>query len=111
MIKMASIEVNKELDVLPKTIEDAIDLLNIGGRISVISFHSLEDRITKDIFKKYTKQKEYPKGLPIIYEEEITVLKLVNKKPMVASESELLENKRSNSAKLRIAIKQREIKT
>lgn len=103
------IEVNKELDVLPKALEDAIELLNIGGRVCVISFHSLEDKIIKNKYKKYTRQKEYPKGLPIIVEDEITVLKFINKKPIYPSSEELMNNNRSHSAKLRIAEKQREI--
>ena len=78
-------------------------MLNSGGRISVITFHSLEDRITKNIFNKYSKVDDLVKGLPEIPEEYKPKLKLINKKPILPSEHELGENSRSKSAKLRIA--------
>ncbi len=103
------IETNKELEILPQTLEDAIDILDIKGRICVITFHSLEDKITKDIYKKYALRKEVPRGLPILHEqEEETVLQLINRKAIVASNDELEENNRSHSAKLRIAEKNKE---
>ncbi|HEY8365420.1 MAG TPA: 16S rRNA (cytosine(1402)-N(4))-methyltransferase RsmH [Haloplasmataceae bacterium] len=102
------IETNKELDILPKALEDAIDMLKIGGRIAVITFHSLEDRITKEIFKKYASLKDIPSKLPIQTKEEKTVLTLVNRKVITANEEELKENKRAHSAKLRIAEKNKE---
>lgn len=99
------IEVNNELDVLKKVLPDAIDLLNVGGRISVISFHSKEDKIVKDIFNKYSMVDDLVKGLPNIPEEYLPILKIVNKKPITASNRELEENSRSHSAKLRIGEK------
>lgn len=96
------IEVNKELDVLKSVLPDAIDLLNTGGRISVITFHSLEDRIVKNIFKKNSEVDEVVKGLPIIPDEYKPKIKLVNKKVILPSEDEINKNSRSKSAKLRI---------
>ena len=96
------IEVNSELTVLSKVLPDAINLLKKGGRLSVITFHSLEDRIVKQIFKKYSEVDEVVKGLPIIPDEYKPLIKLINRKPMEASEKELNENSRSRSAKLRI---------
>lgn len=98
------IEVNSELDVLQGVLPDAISMLNPGGRICVITFHSLEDRIVKQEFKKNSEVNSLVRGLK---EDEIPdefkpKLKLINKKPIVASEKELEENSRSKSAKLRI---------
>lgn len=96
------IEVNSELTVLKKVLPDAIDLLNKGGRMSVITFHSLEDRIVKQLFKKESEIDELVKGLPKIPEKYFPKIKLVNKKPILPSEEEINENSRSKSAKLRI---------
>ncbi len=96
------IEVNNELNVLESVLPDAIELLNLGGRICVITFHSLEDRIVKRIFKQYSEVNEMVKGLPEIPEEYKPLIKLVNKKPIVASEEEIKSNSRSKSAKLRV---------
>lgn len=96
------IEVNDELKVLENVLPDAIDMLNPGGRICVITFHSLEDRITKQIFNKYSKVDDLVKGLPSIPEEFKPKIKLVNKKPVLPSEEEMQNNPRSKSAKLRI---------
>lgn len=96
------IEVNSELTVLSSVLPDAIDLLNIGGRISVISFHSLEDRIVKQVFKKNSEVDELVKGLPEIPTQYKPKIKLINKKPILPSEEEIKENTRSKSAKLRI---------
>ena len=96
------IEVNKELDVLKKVLPDAIDLLNKEGRISVITFHSLEDKIVKTIFKQMSEVNDLVKGLPEIPEEYKPKIKLVNKKIILPSNEELEENSRSKSAKLRI---------
>ncbi len=96
------IEVNNELEVLKKVLPDAIDLLNKGRRAVVITFHSLEDRIVKKTFKKYSEVNELVKGIPNIPEEYKPLIKIINKKPIVASEKELKENSRSHSAKLRI---------
>ena len=96
------IEVNDELKVLERVLPDAIDMLNVGGRICVISFHSLEDRIVKNIFKDNSSVNDIFKGLPDIPEEYKPKIKLVNKHPIVATDKELEENSRSKSAKLRI---------
>ncbi|MGY3766518.1 16S rRNA (cytosine(1402)-N(4))-methyltransferase RsmH [Vagococcus vulneris] len=100
------IEVNSELDVINESLEQAIDMLKIGGCISVITFHSLEDKIVKNIFKEYSQaHPDLPPGLPIIPQEYQPVLRLINRKPILASAEELIENNRSRSAKLRVAEK------
>ena len=96
------IEVNDELGVLESVLPVAIKHLKKGGRLSVITFHSLEDRIVKNIFKKYSEVDELVSGLKDIPKEYQPLIKLVNKKPILPSEEELLENSRSRSAKLRI---------
>lgn len=101
------IEVNKELTVLPIAINDAIDLLKVGGVIAVITFHSLEDKICKEIFTKRSKESDLAKGLPIVPDELLPEIKVLKKiKP---SKEEIESNKRSRSAILRVAIKQRRI--
>lgn len=99
------IAVNDELKSFEDSLKQAIGLLNTGGRISVITFHSLEDRICKHVFKEASEGPKLPPGLPVIPEEYKPVLKLVNRKPIVPSEAELEANNRSRSAKLRIAEK------
>lgn len=96
------IEVNSELKVLSSVLPDAIDMLKKGGRISVISFHSLEDRIVKQTFKKYSEVDELVKGLPEIPPQYEPKIKLINKKPILPSEDEIKLNSRSKSAKLRV---------
>ena len=96
------IEVNDELKSIEKALVDAISMLNVKGRICVITFHSLEDRIAKQIFKTYSEVNPLVKGLPNIPDEYKPLLKLVNKKPILPSKKELEENSRSKSAKLRI---------
>ena len=96
------IEVNDELKVLEKVLPDAINLLNKGGRISVITFHSLEDRIVKQIFKENSETDPIFKGMPDIPQAYKPKIKLINKKPILPSEEELKNNTRSKSAKLRI---------
>ncbi|WP_379967023.1 16S rRNA (cytosine(1402)-N(4))-methyltransferase RsmH [Ectobacillus sp. sgz5001026] len=100
------IAVNDELQVFEEALEAAIDVTKPGGRISVITFHSLEDRICKTIFKKYSSVPSLPRGLPIIPDEYKPKLKLITRKPILPTEEELEENNRSRSAKLRIAQKQ-----
>ena len=97
------IVVNNELSVFENSLEQAIDIVKVGGRISVITFHSLEDRICKQIFNSYAKNKDIPKNLPVLPEESLSKLKLITRKPICPSERELEENNRSRSAKLRIA--------
>ena len=96
------IEVNNELDIIENTLRDAVSMLKPGGRICVITFHSLEDRIVKNVFKSLSEVNPLVKGLPVIPDEYKPVIKLINKKPILPSELELEENSRSRSAKLRI---------
>ena len=98
------IEVNNELGVLQTALEDAIKLLDIGGRISVITFHSLEDKQVKKTFKKYSETDEKIKNLPFIPEEYKPILKIVEK-GITPSKKELEENNRSRSSRLRVAEK------
>lgn len=94
------IEVNQELEILEQALLDAFSLLNSGGRISAITFHSLEDRIVKNVFKKLTEEDEVSKKLPTTKTNQKA--KLITKKPIIPSEKELEKNRRSRSAKLRI---------
>lgn len=94
------IEVNDELNVFEKSLKDALDILNIGGRICIITFHSLEDRICKNIFKSVSEVDNSLKNLPIIPEEYLPKFKIVDK--VIPSKLELEKNKRARSAKLRI---------
>ncbi|CAM5189372.1 Ribosomal RNA small subunit methyltransferase H OS=Ureibacillus acetophenoni OX=614649 GN=rsmH PE=3 SV=1 [Ureibacillus acetophenoni] len=99
------IAVNDELGAAEDSLVDAIDLLKIGGRISVITFHSLEDRLTKTIFKEASSLPDLPPGLPVVPDEYKPTLQLVTRKPILPTEEELEKNNRSRSAKLRIAEK------
>ncbi len=99
------IAVNDELGVVEESLEQAIALLNKNGRISVITFHSLEDRIVKSMFKEYSTMQDLPPGLPVVPEEFQPELKVITRKPILPGETELAENNRSRSAKLRIAEK------
>ena len=99
------IAVNDELAVFEQSLNQAIDLLNPEGRISVITFHSLEDRICKATLKKASETPPLPHGLPIIPDEYKPILKLISRKPILPSEAELEQNNRARSAKLRIAEK------
>lgn len=103
------IAVNDELGALEASLEEAIDLLTVGGRLSVITFHSLEDRIVKQLFKSYSQLPDLPRGLPVIPEESQPLLKLINRKPIVPTAEELEANNRARSAKLRVAEKQKEL--
>ena len=94
------IEVNQELEILEQALLDAFSLLNSGGRISAITFHSLEDRIVKNVFKKLTEEDEVSKKLPTTKTNQKA--KLITKKPIIPSEKELEKNRRSRSAKLRV---------
>ncbi len=98
------VAVNHELDVLQESLEEAIELLKPSGRISVITFQSDEDKIVKNIFKKYS-EVEVPRGMPMIPDSMKPTLRLVNRKPIIASDEELKNNNRSHSAKLRVAEK------
>ncbi|KWW16096.1 ribosomal RNA small subunit methyltransferase H [Peribacillus simplex] len=101
------IAVNDELGVFEDSLEQAISLLDMEGRISVITFHSLEDRICKTVFKKASSMPDLPPGLPVIPDEFKPTLKIITRKPILPSEEELEGNNRSRSAKLRIAEKQK----
>lgn len=101
------IEVNHELDVLSSALEQAIDLLNVGGRICVITFHSLEDRIVKNIFRKYSEVDSKFSKLPYIPDEFKPKLKIISK-GITPSEEELEENNRARSSRLRVVEKIRD---
>ncbi|ADF41101.1 16S rRNA (cytosine(1402)-N(4))-methyltransferase RsmH [Priestia megaterium] len=99
------IAVNDELQVFEDAIEQAMDVIKKGGRVSVITFHSLEDRICKVAFKNASTVPQLPHGLPIIPEEFKPKMKVITRKPILPSEEEIEENKRARSAKLRIVEK------
>lgn len=99
------IAVNNELEVLEKALEETIPLLKQGGRIVVISFHSLEDRIVKNIFAKGAKGCQCPKELPICQCNNQPQLKILTKKPVVPTPDEIKINSRARSSKLRSAEK------
>lgn len=101
------IAVNDELQVFEEALLQAIEVLKPGGRVSVITFHSLEDRMCKMTFKEKSSLPELPPGLPVIPEEFEPELKLITRKPITASKEELEENNRARSAKLRIAEKRK----
>ena len=94
------IEVNHELDILESSLSDAFDLLNVGGRLAVITFHSLEDKIVSNVFKKLCSDDESTKRLPFVPEELKAKAKMIVK--LTPSEYEINENNRSRSSKLRV---------
>ena len=96
------IEVNNELRGLDKVLYDIIDRLAVGGRLAVITFHSLEDRIVKNVFKDCATGCICDRSIPICVCNHVAKVKIINKKPIEASEEELKLNKRSASAKLRV---------
>ena len=102
-IQALRIEVNGELDVLKSGLESAVRWLAPGGRIAVISYHSLEDRIVKDFFREYSKGCTCPPDLPVCVCGNKPILKVVTRKPVLPSEEEIKRNPRSRSAKLRVA--------
>ena len=95
------IEVNHELDVLRDVLDDALSLLNVGGRLCIISFHSLEDKIVKDVFNKYTTVDKELSRLPYIPDEYKPKYKIISK-GITASKEELEDNYRAHSARLRV---------
>ena len=99
------IEVNQELSVLRRGLEAAVRWLNPKGRIAVISYHSLEDRIVKDVFASYANRCTCPPDLPICACGEEPILKIITRKPVVPSQEEIDRNPRARSAKLRVAEK------
>ena len=96
------IELNRELDVLRETLDDMIELLNPGGRLCIITFHSLEDRIVKSAFRKNEDPCTCPKDFPVCVCGNVSKGSIVTRKPILPSEEELEYNSRSKSAKLRI---------
>lgn len=102
------IAVNDELQAFEDAIKGAIQITRVGGRICVITFHSLEDRICKTIFKEASQGPKLPPNMPIIPKEYEPTLKLITRKPIIPTDNEVETNKRSRSAKLRIAEKHKE---
>lgn len=99
------IEVNSELDVLRRGLDAAVRWLNPGGRIAVISYHSLEDRIVKDLFNGFAKRCACPPDLPMCVCGKEPILDLVTRKPILPTAEEIERNPRARSAKLRVAQK------
>lgn len=96
------IELNQELDVLRDSLDDMIDMLRPGGRICIITFHSLEDRIVKTMFRKNENPCTCPSHFPVCVCGKVSKGKVVTRKPILPTEQELEENSRSKSAKLRV---------
>lgn len=101
------IELNRELDVLAQNLDAFIDLLDDGGRICIITFHSLEDRIVKNTFKKNQDPCTCPKDFPVCVCGKKSKGRIITRKPILPSEEELEQNTRSRSAKLRVFERQR----
>ena len=99
------IEVNAELDVIAPAIEAAVDMLSPGGRVVIITFHSLEDRMVKQTFARLAQGCTCPRGLPVCVCGNVPRVRIETRKPILPSAKELEENPRSRSAKLRIATK------
>ena len=99
------IEVNHELEVLERGLEAAIRWLNPGGRVCVISYHSLEDRIVKHLFGEMSQGCTCPPDLPVCVCGHVPIIRVKTRKPLVASEEELERNPRARSAKTRAAVK------
>lgn len=95
------IEVNKELEILEDSIKKALEILNVGGRIAIITFHSLEDKIVKKVFKEYSSVPAFINKLPEVPEEFLPKFKMIGEVILPSSE-ELSENNRSHSSKLRV---------
>lgn len=96
------IAVNDELGALEESLEEALNLLNVNGRISVITFQSLEDRLVKTMFKENSTLPDLPPGLPVIPDNLEVDYRLVNRKPILPTEKEIQTNHRAHSAKLRV---------
>ena len=99
------IEVNGELRILKQAVCDFVDVLNLGGVLSIITFHSLEDRIVKKTFQELAKGCTCPKSFPVCVCGKTPQVKILTGKPVLPSEAELDENSRSKSAKLRAVVK------
>ncbi len=97
------IEVNNELQSIKQVLEEMLPLLKVNGRCLVISFHSLEDRIVKEVFNSFSKEDKVDKRIPLLAQDVLTKpYRLVERKPILAKPKELEENNRSHSAKLRV---------
>ncbi len=96
------IAVNDELGSIEESIDTGLELLKVGGRMSVISFHSLEDRLVKQMFKEASQTLEVPRNLPVMPDQYQAEFEMINKKPIVPSEEEINVNNRARSAKLRV---------
>lgn len=96
------IECNRELEVLKDSLDDLVEMLNPGGRICIITFHSLEDRIVKSAFRRYENPCTCPPDFPVCVCGQVSKGRVVTKKPVLPSQEELAANKRSKSAKLRV---------
>jgi 16S rRNA (cytosine1402-N4)-methyltransferase len=96
------IELNQELDVLKRTLDDMIGLLGDGGRLCIITFHSLEDRIVKTAFRNHENPCTCPPSFPVCVCGNISKGRVISRKPILPSEEELTDNKRAKSAKLRV---------
>lgn len=99
------IAVNDELNSFNDALHQAAEMINIGGRISVITFHSLEDRICKQAFQKWSQEKPVPRGLPIIPEGFVAPFNRISRKPIIPADNEIALNRRARSAKLRVVEK------
>ena len=99
------IEVNRELEVLKESIPKMVEVLNPGGRLVIITFHSLEDRIVKESFKELNKDCVCPPQLPQCICDKVKEIEIITRKPIIPSEEEVNSNPRSRSAKLRIGEK------
>lgn len=96
------IEVNGELDAIQSALSDFVEVMNDGGRLAVITFHSLEDRIVKNEFKRFENPCTCPKEFPVCVCGEVPLGKVITRKPILPGEEEITQNKRSRSAKLRV---------
>lgn len=99
------IAVNDELNVFNRALHDAAELISIGGRIAVITFHSLEDRICKQAFRRWSSPLDLPANFPVVPEEQKPPFKEITRKPILPSEGEIKNNRRARSAKLRVVEK------
>ena len=99
------IEVNKELEIIEDTIKKLVSRINVGGRLAIITFHSLEDKIVKDTFKYLETDCICDRSAPICTCNKVREIKIITRKPIVASDEELEHNNRARSAKLRVAEK------
>ncbi len=102
------IAVNDELSSFNDALHQAARVLSIGGRISVITFHSLEDRVCKQAFQKWSTEKPVPRGLPVIPNEFKSPFKRITRKPIIPTQEEITRNRRARSAKLRVVEKVKE---